>query len=90
MAEREKAKKRPKSHPSELKGKRRELNGYISIFGMKRVVFELESLERKHLVLFGLANSLGIKRFPHLSVSSAYSQKVYSVSCIKPIIVSRI
>ena len=47
--------------------------------------FQLEKKEKNVMMLYGMANSLGLKRFPYVSVESSILDKIFDVTCLKPI-----
>ena len=72
----------------EMVGQRWAHNDTLIIFGMKQVAFKLKEKESKSIILFALANSLGVKRFPRLTMACGFLSQEFEVSCLRSVAVT--
>jgi hypothetical protein len=72
----------------EMNGEKWEAKDTLIIFGMKKVKFTLKQNESKPFVLFALANNLGVKKFPQLTVNCSYLDQQFDISCLRPVSVN--
>lgn len=71
-----------------MKGRKWQKKDLLVVFGMKSVKFLLDAEESKTLVLFALANSLGVKKFPQILLNCSHLDQQFEISSLRPVSVN--